>query len=98
MLVDDVWVTIGSCNLHAASLFGATELNASFWDTRVVRAFRCQLLAEHLGLDTAHLDDRAALALYRRVAAESRRRRDAGGGDWQGLAFRLDPATYGAEA
>jgi len=60
----------------------------------VVRALRCSLLAEHLGQDTGTLDDRAALALYRRTATENRRRRDGGDTNWQGLAFRLDPAAY----
>jgi cardiolipin synthase len=96
MLVDDAWATIGSCNLHAYSLFGHTEMNAAFWDPQVVRALRCALLAEHLGQDTAHLDDSTAVALYRRVAQGNRRARDAGHPAWQGLAFTLDPATYGA--
>ncbi|HWK43245.1 MAG TPA: phospholipase D-like domain-containing protein [Stellaceae bacterium] len=95
MLVDDAWATIGSCNLHAGSLFSQTEMNVSFWDPPTVRALRCELFAEHLGQDTAALDDRAALRMYRRVAQENRRKRDAGDADWQGLAFRLDPATYG---
>ena len=77
MLIDDAWATIGSCNLHGFSLFGNTEMNATFWDPEVVRALRCDLLAEHLDEDTTMLDDRAALALYRRVARENRRRRDA---------------------
>jgi phosphatidylserine/phosphatidylglycerophosphate/cardiolipin synthase-like enzyme len=95
MLIDDAWATIGSCNLHRNSLFGHTEMNASFWDPQVVRSLRCELLAEHLGQDTAHLDDRAALRLYRQVAVENRRRKDAGNSEWQGLAFSLDPAAYG---
>jgi phosphatidylserine/phosphatidylglycerophosphate/cardiolipin synthase-like enzyme len=95
MLVDDAWATIGSCNLHAASVLGNGEMNATFWDPPVVRALRCELLAEHLGMDTADLDDRAALCEYRRIARENRRRRDAGDPDWQGLAFGLDPSTYG---
>jgi cardiolipin synthase len=97
MLIDDAWATIGSCNLHANSLFGHTEMNAAFWDPDVVRALRCQLLAEHLGQDTTHLHDRAALELYQRVAQENRRKRDAGDIAWQGLAFSLDPATYGEQ-
>jgi cardiolipin synthase A/B len=32
MLADDAWATIGSCNLHSNSLYGHTEMNASFWD------------------------------------------------------------------
>jgi phosphatidylserine/phosphatidylglycerophosphate/cardiolipin synthase-like enzyme len=95
MLVDDSWATIGSCNLHTNSLSGHTELNASFWDPMVVRALRCALLEEHLGLDTARLDARSAHRLYREIAGKNRQRRDAGRHDWQGLAYRLDPWTYG---
>jgi cardiolipin synthase A/B len=94
MLIDDVWATIGSGNLHYNSLFAQTEMNASFWDSTLVRALRCELFAEHLHQDTASLDARKALELYRMVAEKNRRRRDAGDGDWQGLAFRLDAATY----
>jgi phosphatidylserine/phosphatidylglycerophosphate/cardiolipin synthase-like enzyme len=96
MLVDDAWATIGSCNLHANSLFGNTEMNASFWDPAVVRALRCELLAGHLGRDTAPLDDRAALRLYRSIARDNRRRWEAGDAEWQGLVFSLDPASYAA--
>jgi len=95
MIVDDVWATLGSCNLHAFSLFGHTELNASFWDPHAARGFRVALLAEHLGTDTTDLDDRAALALYRHVAKENRAKRDRGDPDWQGIAYALDPVTYG---
>jgi phosphatidylserine/phosphatidylglycerophosphate/cardiolipin synthase-like enzyme len=95
MLVDDAWATIGSCNLHAYSLQGHSELNASFWDPSLVRALRSELLVEHLGLDSSGIDSTAALALYRRIAQENRRKRDVGNGDWQGLAFALDAATYG---
>jgi phosphatidylserine/phosphatidylglycerophosphate/cardiolipin synthase-like enzyme len=96
MLVDDSWATIGSCNLHANSLSGNSEMNASFWDPRIVRALRIELLQEHLGQDTTDLDDRAALALYRKVGRANRRKREAGEVDWQGLAFTLDPHAYGA--
>jgi cardiolipin synthase len=96
MLVDDAFATIGSCNLHANSLSGHTEMNAAIWDPQVVRALRCELLAEHLDRDTAGIDDRAAFCLYREIARENRRRREANDGHWQGLAFSLDPAAYGA--
>jgi len=96
MLVDDAWATIGSCNLHANSLFGNTETNASFWDPSVVRALRCELLAGHLGRDTAQLDDRSALRLYRSIARDNLRRREAGDAEWEGLVFSLDPAGYAA--
>jgi cardiolipin synthase A/B len=96
MLVDDAWATIGSCNLHAHSLTGHSEMNAAIWDPKLARALRCELFSEHLGHDTAGIDDRAALRLYREVAHENRRKRDAGDFKWQSLAFSLDPATYGA--
>jgi phosphatidylserine/phosphatidylglycerophosphate/cardiolipin synthase-like enzyme len=95
MLIDDAWATIGSCNLHRNSLFGHTELNASFWSPEHVRSLRCKLFAEHLGRDTGHLDDRKALILYRSVAIENAHKRKLGRNDWDGMAFRLDSATYG---
>lgn len=95
MLIDDAWATIGSCNLHRNSLFGHTELNVSFWSPEHVRSLRCKLLAEHLGRDTGHLDDREALILYRSVAIENAHKRKLGRNDWDGLAFSLDSATYG---
>jgi phosphatidylserine/phosphatidylglycerophosphate/cardiolipin synthase-like enzyme len=89
MIVDDVWTTIGSCNLHANSLGGATEMNASIWDATIARALRCTLFQKHLGLDTSALDDAGALRLYRNIAERN------GGIDWQGEAFTLDPQKYG---
>ena len=83
MVIDDTWATIGSCNLHALSLSGHSEMNASIWDESVARAFRCALFAKHLGVDTASLDDVAALHLYRQFAQENR-----------GLVFALSPAAY----
>jgi cardiolipin synthase A/B len=95
MLIDDTWATIGSCNLHRNSLYGHTELNASFLAPETVRALRCELFAEHLGMDTADLDDRAALRLYRQVALANSKKRDSGNSQWHGLVFRMDPASYG---
>jgi phosphatidylserine/phosphatidylglycerophosphate/cardiolipin synthase-like enzyme len=94
-LVDDAWATIGSTNIANRSFFGDTELNASFWHADTVRALRCDLLAEHLAIDTTAADDRAALRLYREIAQANRERRRQGG-SLQGLAFAIDPATYGA--
>jgi cardiolipin synthase len=96
MLIDDAFATIGSCNLHAGSLFGNTEMNASFQDPQVVRALRCELLAEHTGQEVAHLDDGAALDLCRTLARQNRQKRAAGDCEWQGLVFGLDPTAYGA--
>lgn len=97
MLVDDAWATIGSCNLHAGSLFGGTEMNASFWDPDAVRALRVALLAKHLGRDTGRLDDIAAFDLYRNAAVANRQKHEAGDDAWRGSAFTLDPATYGRD-
>jgi cardiolipin synthase A/B len=92
MLVDDEWATVGSCNLHRFSLFGNSELNVSFLDPAAVRALRVALFAEHLGRDTSWFEDRAALRLFRQIAADNRRKWDGESGEWQGLAFSLSPA------
>jgi cardiolipin synthase len=94
MLVDDVWATVGSCNLHVFSLAGNLEMNASIWDAGVVRALRCTLLAQHLDRETGDLDDRAALRLFREIADANRLKMDRMEPDWQGLAFALRPDAY----
>ncbi|TMA32676.1 MAG: hypothetical protein E6J79_18850 [Deltaproteobacteria bacterium] len=94
-IVDDAWVTIGSTNVADRSFHADTELNVSFWDVSAARALRRALLEEHLGVDTASLDDRAALAVFRDVARANRDRRGRGE-PFHGLAFALDPARYGA--
>jgi phosphatidylserine/phosphatidylglycerophosphate/cardiolipin synthase-like enzyme len=95
MLIDDAWATVGSCNLHRSSLFGNGELNAAFSDPEIVRAFRVAFFQEHLAQDTSALDDRAALALFRRIARENKQRHQNSDPVWQGLAISLDVATYG---
>lgn len=60
MLVDDVFASIGSCNLRTRSLQNHTELNASVYDPSVVRALRCESFSEHLMMDTEAIDDREA--------------------------------------
>ncbi|MBM7786574.1 phospholipase D-like domain-containing protein [Tenggerimyces flavus] len=93
MLVDDAWATIGSANFHAGGMYGSAEMNASFHDPETVRALRHQLFAEHLG--ESMKNDVNALRLFGQRAQENRRRWDTGDHDWQGLAFALDPRTYG---
>lgn len=92
-LVDDAWATVGSTNIATRSFYGDTELNASFWHAATVRAFRRDLLREHLDVDTAHLDDRAALRLYAEIARTNRVLRDRHE-PLKGLAVALDPAEY----
>jgi phosphatidylserine/phosphatidylglycerophosphate/cardiolipin synthase-like enzyme len=95
MLIDDAWTTIGSCNLHPFSLAGNSEMNASIWDAGVARALRCQLFAQHLGVDTRQMDDRAALRLFQDIARRNREKMQRRESDWKGLAFALSPETYG---
>jgi hypothetical protein len=58
-----------------------------------VRGFRRDLLREHIGVDTAHLDDRAGLRLYAEVARANRTRL-AQRAPLQGLAVAIEPAEY----
>lgn len=95
-LVDDAFATIGSCNVAKRSFFGDTELNASFWHEPSVRALRCELLQEHLAVDTRKLDDREALRRYADIARTNTARR-ARGERLHGLAFAIDPARYARE-
>jgi phosphatidylserine/phosphatidylglycerophosphate/cardiolipin synthase-like enzyme len=94
MLVDDAWATIGSTNVAERSFHRDTELNASFWHADTVRALRVELLHEHLGRDTAQLDARAALRLYRDLARANQDRRRARQ-PLEGLAYAIDPRDYG---
>jgi phosphatidylserine/phosphatidylglycerophosphate/cardiolipin synthase-like enzyme len=77
-IVDDRWMTIGSANLNAHSLFNDTELNVVTDDAALVRETRARLWAEHLqrpiaeviDADPIHLVDRA----WRPTATEQLRR------------------------
>jgi len=53
-IVDDRWLTVGSANLNAHSLFNDTEANVVVTDPDLVRRTRQHLWAEHLG--TEHTD------------------------------------------
>ncbi len=62
--------------------FGNTEMNVAFLEPETVRAFRRELLKEHLDQDTFDMDDRTALQLFRKVARENRKRFEAGQHAW----------------
>jgi phosphatidylserine/phosphatidylglycerophosphate/cardiolipin synthase-like enzyme len=96
MIIDDVWATVGSCNLHRYSVHGNSELNIAFSDATTVRALRSELLAEHLECDTSALDGRAAVSVFRAVSGENTARRIAGNPDWQGIAWAMDPLQWWA--
>ncbi len=97
MLVDGVWATVGSCNLHAYSLGGNSELNAAIWDAEVARSLRRTLFAKHLGIDTAPMDDDAALRLFHETAETNASKLARGQSDLRGLAFEIEARTYALE-
>jgi cardiolipin synthase A/B len=90
MLVDDVFATIGSCNIRPRSFHTQTELNASIVDAAVVRRLREQLFAEHADIDTSAMDATAALRSYAAVARENATRN----ADWRGNVFAFSPSQY----
>jgi hypothetical protein len=59
------------------------------------KAILCRQIFEqvccHQSLSVSSRRAAAALRLYRLIAQANRRRHDP---DWQGLAYRLDPASY----
>lgn len=95
MIVDDAWATIGSCNLHAYSLTGHCEMNASIWDGTVAHDLLRQLIALRVGRSADLLDDRAAFGLLRQVGDDNRRRMACGEPLREGLAITLLPERYG---
>lgn len=52
-IVDDRWLTVGSANLNAHSLFNDTEMNVTCLDPDLARDTRLRLWSEHLELDAA---------------------------------------------
>jgi phosphatidylserine/phosphatidylglycerophosphate/cardiolipin synthase-like enzyme len=56
-IVDDRWLTVGSANLNAHSLFNDTEMNVVTDDADLARATRLRLWAEHLEVDPATIAD-----------------------------------------
>jgi phosphatidylserine/phosphatidylglycerophosphate/cardiolipin synthase-like enzyme len=81
-IVDDRWMTIGSANLNAHSLFNDTEMNLVTDDAQLARATRERLWAEHLELDADDIAGIDPITLvderWRPIADEQLRRREAG--------------------
>lgn len=76
VIVDDLWMSIGSSNINRRSMTYDTELNAASIDARITRGMhvtahetRVRLMAEHLGLDKLEYplveDFRSAFELFR---------------------------------
>jgi phosphatidylserine/phosphatidylglycerophosphate/cardiolipin synthase-like enzyme len=72
-IVDDRWLTIGSANLNAHSLFNDSEMNLVMWDAALARSTRLRLWAEHLERDEADVAGDPARVfdeLWRPIAVE----------------------------
>lgn len=93
-IVDDHWVTIGSCNLSDRSLHSHTEMNATIWDESVARKLHADLLQEHLNIETGGKFQHDAQKHFHEIARANTKRRTEGTG-LQGLAYAIDPRTYG---
>ncbi len=81
-IVDDRWLTIGSANLNAHSLFNDTEMNVVCDDADLARETRVRLWAEHLDADPASVAASPPATVvdeqWRPIAAEQLRRRREG--------------------
>src|SRR5918912_765113 len=76
-IVDDRWLTIGSANLNAHSMFNDSEMNVVTCDERLARSTRLRLWAEHLDREEADVaGDPAQVVdeLWRPIALEQRER------------------------
>ena len=62
-IVDDRWLTIGSANLNAHSLFNDTEMNVVTDSAELARDTRIRLWAEHLDVDPATISARTPAAV-----------------------------------
>jgi cardiolipin synthase len=94
MLVDDAWATIGSTNTVDRSFKTDTELNASIWHPETVKALRCDLFEEHLGIDTRHLSDVEAFGRFHERARDNAWQKLAKA-PMQSLAYRVSASFYG---
>ena len=81
-IVDDRWLTIGSANLNAHSLFNDTEMNVVTDDRDLARDTRLRLWAEHLDLEPGEIADQPPHAIiderFAAVASDQLARRRSG--------------------
>jgi phosphatidylserine/phosphatidylglycerophosphate/cardiolipin synthase-like enzyme len=76
-IVDDRWLTVGSANLNAHSLFNDSEVNVVTCDPDVARRARLRLWSEHLERDVGDIEGNPTAvvdALWRPIAADQRER------------------------
>jgi phosphatidylserine/phosphatidylglycerophosphate/cardiolipin synthase-like enzyme len=57
-IVDDRWLTVGSANLNAHSLFNDTEVNVVTDSSEIARDTRIRLWAEHLQVEPSEISER----------------------------------------
>src|SRR5581483_5000709 len=78
----DRWLTVGSANLNAHSLFNDTEMNVVCDHAPLARDTRVRLWAEHLECEAAEIAGADPCTVvderWRPIAYEQRRRHDAG--------------------
>lgn len=91
LIVDDSFVTVGSCNCRWQSFKRHTELNVSVKDSKFAKRLRQMLFLEHLDIDTGHLQDVSAVQLFARIARSNRKRSS----EWQGIVFSFPATDYG---
>jgi phosphatidylserine/phosphatidylglycerophosphate/cardiolipin synthase-like enzyme len=81
-IVDDRWLTIGSANLNAHSLFNDTEMNVVTDSQELARDTRIRLWSEHLNVDPAQIvgqePHQTVDELWRPIALEQLRRHNDG--------------------
>ncbi|MFL5909085.1 MAG: phospholipase D-like domain-containing protein [Gaiellaceae bacterium] len=80
-IVDDRWLTVGSANLNAHSLFNDSEMNLVTCDPELARAARLRLWAEHLERDQDDISGAPAAvvdALWRPIASDQLERERSG--------------------
>ena len=81
-VIDDAWVTVGSANLNAHSLFNDTEANVVLRDPELARELRLRLWEEHLERPRDEIDGDPARVfdeLWKPLADERLERRSRDG-------------------
>ena len=85
LIVDDLFVSVGSCNCRRESFTRHSELNVSVVEPGFAKSLRCELLSEHIERDTASMTGVEAMQLF----GETARSNGASKRGWRGIAFSL---------
>lgn len=95
IIVDGVFASVGSCNLHHYSLFGNGELNAAIKDFGAAFGLMRELFQEHIDTDVSGCDDLEAIRQFKRTASDNLLAGARSDKRWRGIAFEMDMSTYG---